>query len=73
MIAAAMKMREMGISHKNMFVVPNNIVGQWEKIFTTLYPKAKVLTVEPKTFKLQMRQKVLTQIKNGNYDGIIIA
>lgn len=73
MIAAAMKMREMGISHKNMFVVPNNIVGQWEKIFTTLYPRAKVLTIEPRTFKPQMRQKVLTQIKNGNYDGIIIA
>ena len=55
MIAAAMKMREMGISHKNMFVVPNNIVGQWEKIFTTLYPKAKVLTVESKTFKPKIR------------------
>lgn len=33
MIAAAMKMREEGISRKNMFVVPNNIVGQWELIF----------------------------------------
>ena len=73
MIAASMKMREMGISQKNMFVVPNNIVGQWEKIFTTLYPNAKVLTVEPKTFKPAMREKVLTQIKNGDYDGIIIA
>ncbi|MBQ8637033.1 MAG: sce7726 family protein [Clostridia bacterium] len=73
MIAAAMKMKEIGISQKNMFVVPNNIVGQWEKIFTTLYPKAKVLTIEPKTFKPQMRQKALTQVKNGDYDGIIIA
>lgn len=36
MIAAAMKMRQMGMSRKNMFVVPNNIVGQWEKIFTDL-------------------------------------
>ena len=73
MIAAAMKMREMGMSRKNMFVVPNNIVGQWEKIFTTLYPKAKVLTVEPRTFKPEMREKVLKQMKNGDYDGIIIA
>ena len=73
MIAAAMKMREMGLSRKNLFVVPNNIVGQWEKIFTTLYPKAKVLAVEPRTFKPEMRNKVLMQIKNGDYDGIIIA
>ena len=73
MIAAAMKMRQMGISRKNMFVVPNNIVGQWEKIFSELYPKAKILAVEPKTFKPEMRQKVLGQIKAGDYDGIIIA
>lgn len=30
MIAAAMEMRRMGLSEKNMFVVPNNIVGQWK-------------------------------------------
>ncbi|MBR3439350.1 MAG: sce7726 family protein [Clostridia bacterium] len=73
MIAAAMKMRQMGISRKNMFVVPNNIVGQWEKIFSELYPKARILAVEPKTFKPEMRQKVLKQIKTADYDGIIIA
>ncbi len=73
MIAAAMKMRKEGISRRNMFVVPNHIVGQWEKIFTELYPKAKVISIEPKTFRPEMRQKALRQIKEGDYDGIIIA
>ena len=73
MIAAAMEMRRQNISRKNMFVVPNNIVGQWEKIFSDLYPQAKLLTVEPKTFKPEMRQKVLRQMQKGDYDGIIIA
>lgn len=73
MIAAAMKMRAEGISRKNLFVVPNHIVGQWEKIFTDLYPKAKVLAIEPKSFKPLMRQKVLTQIRDGDYDGVIMA
>lgn len=73
MIAAAMKMRQMGMSHKNMFVVPNSIVGQWEKIFTDLYPNAKLLTIDPKSFKPELRQKVLVQMRDGNYDGIIIA
>ena len=73
MIAAAMKMRRDGLSRKNMFVVPNNIVGQWEKIFSLLYPGAKILTVDPKSFKPEMRHKVLTQMKEGDYDGIIIA
>ncbi len=73
MIAAAMELRKRNISRKNMFVVPNNIVGQWEKIFTDLYSQAKLLTVEPKTFKPEMRQKVLSQMQKGDYDGIIIA
>ena len=73
MIAAAMKMRQEGLSRKNLFVVPNHIVGQWEKIFTELYPKAKIVAVEPKGFKPAMRQKVLRQIKEGDYDGIIMA
>lgn len=73
MIAAAMKMRQMGLSRKNMFVVPNNIVGQWELIFQTMYPKAKLLSVNPGTFQPDVRQKVLNQIVNGDYDGIIIA
>lgn len=73
MIAAAMKLRQEGRSRKNMFVVPNNIVGQWEQIFKSLYPKAKLLTIDPKVFKPEMRQKVLKQIKDSDYDGIIIA
>lgn len=73
MIAAAMKMRRDGLSRRNMFVVPNHIVGQWEKIFTDLYPAAKILAIEPKTFKPEMRQKILRQIKEGDYDGVIIA
>ena len=73
MIAAAMEMRWQGISRKNMFVVPNNIVGQWALMFTTLYPSAKVLVIEPKTFKKEMRHKVLEQAQSGDYDGIIVA
>lgn len=73
MIAAAMLMRQQGISRKNMFVVPNNIVGQWEKIFTELYPSARLLVIEPKNFKRPIRDKVMQQMKYGDYDGIIIA
>ena len=37
-----------------------------------LYPKARLLTVEPKTFKPQMRSKMFEQMKDSDYDGIII-
>ncbi len=73
MISAGMYMRQNGQSIKNMYVVPNNIIGQWEKMFTTLYPNAKVLTVDPKSFSGESRNKILKQMKYGDYDGIIIA
>lgn len=73
MIAAAMKLRQDGISRKNLFVVPNNIVGQWEQMFFTLFPSSKILTVTPKSFKPEHRQKILRQIQCGDFDGIIMA
>ncbi len=73
MIAAAMCMRQMGMSEKNLFVVPNNIVGQWEVMFKKLYPEANILVVSPDSFGVEKRQKVLRLIRDGDFDGIIIA
>ena len=73
MIAAGQELRRMGLSKKNMYVVPNSIVGQWRNIFEMMYPGANMLVVEPKTFTPKKREKVLSQIKNIDYDGIIMA
>ena len=73
MIAAAMEMRRMGLSEKNMFVVPNNIVGQWKNIFYAMYPSANILCVEPKSFAPSKRESVLERICDEDFDGIIIA
>jgi len=73
MIAAAMEMRRMGLSEKNMFVVPNNIVGQWKNIFYAMYPSANILCVEPKSFTPSKRESVLERIRDEDFDGIIIA
>ena len=73
MIAAGQQLRRMKLSTKNMYVVPNNIVGQWKDIFLRLYPNANVLCVEPKTFTPNKRKEVLTKMRDEDYDGIIIA
>ena len=73
MIAAGMELSRMGISKKNLYVVPNNIVGQWKSIFAHLYPGAKVLCVEPKTFGPTKRKAVLEQIQKETFDAIIMA
>ena len=73
MIAAAMELKRMKISKKNMFVVPNNLVSQWRDIFLEMYPNANVLTVEPKSFTPKKRFDTLRKIRDEEYDGIIIA
>lgn len=73
MIAAGMELKRMGLSQKNLYVVPNNIVGQWEKLFSVMYPDAKLLCVEPKNFTPTKRESVLEKIRDEDFDGIIMA
>lgn len=73
MIAAGQELRRMGLSKKNLYVVPNNIVGQWRDIFLTLYPNANLLCIDPKAFTPNKRKAVLKQIRDEDFDGIIMA
>ena len=73
MIASGMELRRMGLSKKNLYVVPNNIVGQWQKIFIEMYPDAKILTVDPKSFVPSKRETVFEKIRDEEFDGIIMA
>lgn len=73
MAAAGQELRRMGLSKKNLYVVPNNIVGQWRNIFSMMYPDAKLLCVDPKVFTPKKRETVLKQIRDLDYDGIIMA
>ena len=73
MCCAGMEMKRTGLSKKNLYVVPNNVVSQWHKIFLSLYPNANLLVVNPNTFKKEKRTEILTKIKENDYDGIIMA
>jgi N12 class adenine-specific DNA methylase len=73
MAAACMELRRMGLSKKNLYVVPNNLVGQWREIFLRLYPQAKLLCVEPAAFTPARRQEVLKRMHDEDLDGIIMA
>ncbi len=73
MIAAGMELRRMGLSRKNLYVVPNHIVGQWEQMFHALYPDADVLAIGPRQFVPQKREAVLETIRDGDFDAVIMA
>ena len=72
MIAAGMELRRMGVGKKNLYVVPNTLVGQWRDKFMCLYPYARILVVEPKNFTPALRSKTLARIRDEDFDGIIM-
>jgi N12 class adenine-specific DNA methylase/adenine-specific DNA methylase len=72
MIAAAMEGKRIGLCSKPMFVVPNNIIGDFAGDFFRLYPAANVLMATAKDFEKKNRRKFCARIATGDYDGIII-
>ena len=72
MVAAGMESRRLGLSHKNLYVVPNHLTVQWGSDFLRLYPGANILVATKKDFEPENRKKFCSRIATGDYDGIII-
>lgn len=73
MISAGMEMRRIGISKKNMYVVPNAIIEQWRKDFDHLYPNAKVFIADRRNMSPSKKEETLLKLRDGDYDAIIIS
>lgn len=72
MIAAGMESRRLGLSQKNLYVVPNHLTEQWGSDFLRLYPGVNVLVATKKDFEPANRKKFCSRIATGDYDAIII-
>ncbi len=72
MIAAGMELRRLGRSRKNLYVIPNNIILQWELLFKRMYPNARLLTVTGKNFSPKKRQDTLARIRDEDFDAILM-
>jgi N12 class adenine-specific DNA methylase/adenine-specific DNA methylase len=72
MVAAAMESKRLGLSQKNLFVVPNHLTEQWGAEFLQLYLGANILVATKKDFEPANRKKFCARIAMGNYDAIII-
>ena len=73
MIAAGMEKIRMGLAKKCLYVVPNNITGQWQEMFRNMYPAARLLCIDPKSFKPEKRREILEDVRDGKYDAVIMA
>ena len=67
-----MESRRLGLSKKNLVVVPNHLTEQWGADFLRLYPGANVLVATKKDFEPQNRKKFCSRIATGDYDAVVI-
>lgn len=72
MITTAMEMRRLGTAKKPMIVVQNATVGQFVESAKTLYPNAKVLSIEPKDRTKEGRKAFYAKIKYSDWDLVIV-
>ncbi|KJU88058.1 SNF2-related protein [Streptococcus salivarius] len=72
MISAAFKMKELGLIHKPLFVVPSNLTAQFGQEIMRFYPTKKVFVTTEQDFEKSRRRLFVSRILTSDYDGIVI-
>ena len=72
MAATGMKMKQAGLIHKPMYVVPNHLLEQFAREFLHVYPNAKLLVASKEDFTRERRKLLTAKIASGDWDGIIV-
>lgn len=73
MAAAAMKLRQLGIVKKPMFIVPKSLVAQWGREFLDFFPTAKVLVAGEHDTEKKNRRAFSNRIATGDYDAVVLS
>ena len=72
MVTAAMKMRQAGLCHKPLVVVPNHMLEQITREWLHLYPNARILTATKDDFTKDKRKHLTAKIATGDWDGVVV-
>ena len=72
MIVASYEMKRLGIVNKPMILALNSNVAQIAETYGLAYPDARVLAPNENDFSPKNRQRLLYEIKNNNWDCIIL-
>ena len=72
MVAAAMESKRLGLCHKSMVVVPNQIIEQFAAEWLQLYPAANLLVATKKDFETKNRKRFCARIATSDVDAVII-
>lgn len=73
MCIAAHEMKRLGLAHKPMIIGLKANVAEIAMTYKTAYPNARILFADAKSFSAENRVKFFNQIKNNDYDCVIMS
>ncbi|GAB2022324.1 hypothetical protein RyT2_13980 [Pseudolactococcus yaeyamensis] len=73
MIASGMKLKELGLAHKPLYVVPKSILKQFGKDMKQAYSDRNIISPSPRDFIKERRRKLIARIGAGDYDAVILS
>lgn len=73
MVAGGMELRRLGLSRKNLYVVPKATHAQFTQQFQELYPFAKILFPGVDDFSTESRAQFVARAQTGDWDAIILS
>ncbi len=73
MCIAAHEMKRLGMVHKPMIIGLKANVAEIALTYKTAYPNARILFADEKSFKADNRVKFFNNIKNNDYDCVIMS
>lgn len=72
LITAAMEMRRLGTARKPMIVVQNATIGQFVKSAKSLYPNARILSLDDRDKNKEGRKNFFARIRYNDWDMIVV-
>lgn len=72
MLGAGFKLKELGMVHKPLYVVPSSLSAQFGQEIMKFFPTKKVFVTTKKDFVKTRRKQFVSRIITGDYDAIVI-
>lgn len=72
MLGAGFKLKELGMIHKPLYVVPSSLTAQFGQEILKFFPTKKVFVTTKKDFAKARRKQFVSRIITGDYDAIVI-
>lgn len=72
MLGAGFKLKELGMVHKPLYVVPSSMTAQFGQEIMKFFPTKNVYVTTKKDFAKAKRKQFVSRIITGDYDAIVI-